>query len=204
MKKIFLCFLLYLFTVPIFAKNAILVVGDSLSSGYSLQPNEMWITALKERLAEHSYHYDVINISVSGNTTSNGLASLPHALETHHPEITIIELGGNDGLRGLQLTQIKKNLQEMITLAKNANSKVLLLGVRLPPNYGQAYTEQFSAIFVDLAKENDVAIVPLFLNGVDDQPNMMGPDRIHPTAKAQSILLDNVWGELKNLLQPSS
>lgn len=159
-----------------------------------------WAAQLQKRLEENGYDYQVENISISGNTTSNGLQQLPQALEKYHPQLTIIELGGNDGLRGISLPVIKKNLQSLIDLAKNANSKVLLVGVRMPPNLGESYTAQFQKIFSDLAEDNNIALVPLFLKGVDDSATLMGPDRIHPTKEAQSILLLNVWDKIKELL----
>ena len=145
-------------------------------------------------------NYDVINLSISGNTTSNGLAQLPSALNQYKPHITIIELGGNDGLRGIPLSVIKKNLQTLITLALKANSKVLLVGLRLPPNYGETYTTQFQKIFTDLAKENNISVVPLFLQNIDTNVNLMQADHIHPASAGQEILLNNIWLELKGIL----
>lgn len=200
MKKSLLLLLLLFFTLPTFAKKTILIVGDSLSAGYNITLEKSWAMLLKQRLQDQHYDYDVINVSISGNTTSNGLAQLPKAIEQHTPHIVIIEVGGNDGLRGLQLEIIKNNLQTMITLSKKNNAKVLLLGVRLPPNYGPAYTQQFQAIFSQLAKKNNISVVPLFLNSIDENNDLMNTDRIHPNEKAQSIMLDNVWPTLKPML----
>lgn len=188
------------FTLPIFAKNTILIVGDSLSAGYGMNIADNWVALLQQRLQKEQFNYQVVNISISGNTTSNGLAQLPDALRQHQPTITIIELGGNDGLRGLQIATIKANLQQMITLAKQAHSKVLLIGVRLPPNYGALYGEQFQQIFIDLAKENQISVVPLFLKNVDDKAGLMSSDGIHPTAQAQVVMLEHVWGVLERML----
>lgn len=176
-------------------------MGDSISAGYGIDPKFGWVALLQERLHNDKYNYRVINASVSGDTTSNGLLRLPNALNQYHPQITIIELSGNDGLRGLQISQIKDNLQRMIVLAKQAGSYVLILGVRLPPNYGTAYTQAFQQIFSELAKRDDISVVPLFLKDVDDNPTLMQPDGIHPTVDAQNILLNNVWQALKKLLK---
>jgi acyl-CoA thioesterase-1 len=199
MKKFLFILVLLLFTLPVLAKKTILIVGDSLSAGYGLEPNQGWVTLLQKRL-DKQQDYQVINISISGHTTSDGLMQLPKALQTYHPVITIIELGGNDGLRGLQLSTINNNLQEMISLLKKANSKILLLGVRLPPNYGLMYTKEFQNILSKLAVKNSIAIVPLFLNTIDENPALMSADQIHPNVKAQPKILDNVWRELEKLL----
>lgn len=192
-----------LFTLPVFAKNTILILGDSISTAYGIEASHGWVELLKNRLVEQQYNYDVVNISISGNTTSNGLAQLPDALGRYKPQITIIELGGNDGLRGISLIVIKKNLNKLINLARDAGSKVLLLGVRLPPNYGIDYTKQFQQIYSDLADNESVEIVPLFLQNIDTDPKLMQADRIHPTENAQPILLDLVWDKLKEMLQRS-
>jgi acyl-CoA thioesterase-1 len=200
MNKFLLALLLCLFTVPLLAKNTILIVGDSISSGYGIDSQKGWATLLQERLQEKKYSYQVINASISGDTTSNGLNRLPAALKQYQPQITIIELGGNDGLRGLPIDTIKSNLNRMIQLAKNAGSQIVLLGVRLPPNYGPQYTQLFQQLFLDLAKKENVNLVPLFLSHVDDQPNLMLEDGIHPKEAAQIILLNNVWPVLEKML----
>jgi len=201
MKKFLSMLLLCLLTLPVFAKNSILVIGDSLSAGHGIDPNHGWVALLKIRLQENGYDYDVINSSISGDTTSQGLARLPVALEQIKPQITIIELGGNDGLRGLSIFTIKNNLHRMIALIKKANSRVLLLGVRLPPNYGLAYTNQFQQMFTDLARQNNISVVALFLKNIDQDGRLMQSDNIHPTEKAQVIMLDNIWPTLTALLQ---
>ena len=176
-------------------------MGDSISAGYGIDPNVGWVKLLEYRLAKNKYNYRVINASISGDTLSNGLDRMPKALAEYKPQITIIELGANDGLRGLQISQIKTNLQKLIALAENAHSKVLVLGVRLPTNYGVEYNTQFQQIFTDLVKRKDIVVVPLFLKGVDDKPKMIQADGIHPVAEAQAILMQNVWDELDKLLK---
>lgn len=160
-----------------------------------------WVALLQQRLNNDKYPYQVVNASISGDTTHNGLVRLPDALRHYQPTITIIELGGNDGLLGLQLSQIKNNLINMITLAKRAGSRVLVLGVRLPPNYGITYDQSFQQIFAELAKREGINVVPLFLNRVDNNPKLMQQDGIHPTADAQIILLNNLWPTLEKLLK---
>lgn len=191
------------FTLPVLAQNTILVIGDSLSAGYGVTVNKGWVALLQKRLDEEKYDYKVVNASISGNTTSNGLARTAKALATYRPQITIIELGGNDGLRGIALTTIQSNLAKMIELAKAAKSEVLLLGIQLPPNYGLEYTQGFQKIFSDLSHEYQAQVVLYFLHNVDVDVNLMQPDRIHPTEQAQPKLLDNVWPALKGMLQKS-
>jgi acyl-CoA thioesterase-1 len=204
MKKFLAMIVIYFFTLPVFAENTILILGDSISAAYGIDTQKGWVQLLQKRLTENSLAYQVVNASISGATTSNGLSRLPGLLSQHKPVITVIELGGNDGLRGLRLTVIKNNLQKMVALAKDAGSDVLILGVRLPPNYGPEYTQQFQAIFQDVADEEKVAVVPVFLKGVDDQANMMQPDRVHPLESAQTIMLDTAWPVLKSLLNKRS
>jgi acyl-CoA thioesterase-1 len=201
MRTFLVTLLLCFFTLPVFAENSILVIGDSISAGYGITPKQGWVSLLQQRLIQQKYGYYVVNASMSGDTTSNGLARLPQALKDHHPQITIIELGGNDGLRGLQIPTIRNNLQRMIMLAKKSRSQVLLLGVRLPPNYGLLYTQRFQHIFTDLAAQNAVSVVPLFLKNVDDDSVLMQADGIHPTIKAQMIMLNNMWQVLEKMLE---
>lgn len=199
-KKILLILLLSSATLPAIAKNTILVIGDSLSAAYGMSKEQGWVSLLQQRLEENHYPYDVINASVSGDTTSNGLAQLPDALEKYHPAITIIALGGNDGLRGLPLTVIEKNLGKMTALAKGAGSKILLLGVRLPPNYGPAYITAFQQVYVNVADEYGVSVVPVMLKNMDEKRDLFQSDGIHPKPEAQPIILDNIWPALKPLL----
>ncbi len=180
--------------------NTILVLGDSLSAGYGIQTEQGWVHLLQQRIDAKQLPYQVVNASVSGDTTSSALARLPKALAEHQPQIVIVELGGNDGLRALPLFTIKRNLNEIIERIQAYDAQVLLLGVRLPPNYGPAYTEQFQQLFIDVAEDNDVPIVPLFLLNIAENRDLMQDDGIHPTAKAQPIMLDNVWKELEPLI----
>jgi acyl-CoA thioesterase I len=200
MKSFLVTLLLWFFTLPVFADNSILVIGDSISAGYGINLQQGWVSLLQQRLIQQKFIYHVINASVSGDTTSNGLARLPQALKHYHPQITIIELGGNDGLRGLQISTIRANLQRMIMLAKKSQSKVLLLGVRLPPNYGLLYTQRFQNMFTDLAAHHAISVVPFFLKNIDDNAALMQADGIHPTVAAQIIMLNNMWPSLQQML----
>jgi acyl-CoA thioesterase I len=178
----------------------ILVFGDSISAGYGLPLEQGWVELLKTRLKSQGYGDQVVNASVSGETTAGGLARLPRALELHHPSIVILELGGNDGLRGLPIAQMRANLTQMATLSTAAGAKVLLLGMRMPPNYGPEYTKQFAMVFSDLATERKIPFVPFLLTDIALSPALLQGDDIHPNALGQPILLDNVWPTLKPLL----
>jgi acyl-CoA thioesterase I len=180
----------------------ILVFGDSISAGYGLQHVELgWVELLKTRLKAQGYGYQVVNASVSGETTAGGLARLPRALELHHPSIVIIELGGNDGLRALPIPQFRDNLTQLVTLASTSGAKVLLLGMRMPPNYGPQYTEQFAKVFSDLARDKKIPTVPFLLTDIALNQNLLQGDEIHPNAEGQPILLNNVWPALQPLLK---
>jgi acyl-CoA thioesterase I len=178
----------------------ILVFGDSISAGYGLPLEQGWVELLKTRLKSQGYGDQVVNASVSGETTAGGLARLPRALELHHPSIVILELGGNDGLRGLPITQMRANLAQMAALSSTAGAKVLLLGMRMPPNYGPEYTKQFAMVFSDLATEKKLPLVPFLLTNIALSPALLQGDDIHPNAQGQPVLLDNVWPTLKPLL----
>jgi len=178
----------------------ILVVGDSLSSGYGLAPGESWVTLLQNQLTAEGYGYTVVNASISGDTTGGGLRRLPRALEIHRPEIVVIELGGNDGLRGTPIMVIRSNIDKMIRLAEDSGAEVVLAGMVIPPNYGEKYATGFTKIYSDLAENNDAALVPFFMDGVALDPSKMLPDQIHPNAAGQPILLDNLWPVLVELL----
>jgi acyl-CoA thioesterase I len=178
----------------------ILVFGDSISAGYGLAPEQGWVELLKTRLKSQDYGYQVVNASISGETTAGGLARLPRALELHHPNIVILELGGNDGLRALPIAQMRANLARMIDLSATAGAKVLLLGMRMPPNYGPDYTKQFAMVFSDLAASKKTAFVPFLLTNIALLPGLLQADDIHPNALGQPILVDNVWPALKPLL----
>ena len=180
----------------------ILILGDSLSAAYGMEQSQAWVSLLKERLAtKQPQHFTITNASISGETTDGGLRRLPELLSKHQPDIVILELGGNDGLRGFPPQVIRQNLQQMIDLSQQNQAEVLLIGIEIPPNYGKRYTEAFSQIFADLAQQFDLAFLPFFLDGVFDGQAMMQPDGIHPTAAAQPQLLNNVWPVLKPLLQ---
>jgi acyl-CoA thioesterase I len=181
---------------------AILVFGDSISAGYGLAHVETgWVEMLRTKLKSEGYGYQVVNASVSGETTAGGVARLPRALSLHHPQIAIIELGGNDGLRALPIAQMRANLKQMVDLATAAGAKVLLLGMRIPPNYGPEYTEQFRTTFTDVAQQDKVPVVPFLLEGIALTPDLIQGDGIHPNELGQPILLANVWSTLKPLLK---
>jgi acyl-CoA thioesterase-1 len=200
MKKFLVALLIYLVTLPVLAENTILVIGDSLSAGYGIDPNKGWVQLLRGHLKELKYPYQIVNASISGDTLSNGLQRAPKAIAEANPQITIIELGANDGLRGLPPGLIKKNLDQMINLALEAHSKVLVLGVRLPPNYGPAYDTQFQQIYSELTARDDIAVIPLFLTGVDDKKEWMQDDGLHPNLRGQAAIADTVWASLQKLL----
>lgn len=178
----------------------LLVLGDSLSAAYGLDTDEGWVSLLQRRLEGQGSSYQVVNASISGETTAGGLSRLPGLLETHGPQVLVIALGANDGLRGFAFDTIRANLTRMIELARGAGSRVLLAGIRLPPNYGAAYTEGFQAVFREVADAEQVPLVPLLLAGVEGF-DMMQADGIHPSATAQGRILDNVWAKLAPLLE---
>lgn len=180
---------------------AILVFGDSISAGYGLaHVDDGWVGMLRAKLKTEGYGYQVVNASVSGETTAGGLARLPRALEVHHPQIVIIELGGNDGLRALPIDQMRANLAKMIDLSAAAGARVLLLGMRMPPNYGPEYTEKFYSAFADVAHAKKVAVVPFLLAGIALSPDLMQADGIHPNELGQPKVLAAVWPVLKPAL----
>jgi acyl-CoA thioesterase I len=178
----------------------ILVFGDSLSAAYGIEMEAGWVAQLERRLKEQGRPHQVVNASLSGETTAGGRARLPALLAGGPFELVILELGGNDGLRGLSLAQTEDNLRAMIQATRAAGAEVLLLGMRLPPNYGSTYTEGFARIYTRLAAELAAPLVPFLLEGVATDAALMQPDRIHPRAEAQPRLLDNVWPELVPLL----
>ena len=186
------------------AKDTILIVGDSLSAEYGLKRGTGWVALLEKQLAVEKKPAKVVNASISGDTTSGGRSRLAPLLAAHKPTIVVIELGGNDALRGLPLDMTAANLTAMTQAAKKSGAKVLLLGMQVPPNYGGAYAATFSGLFSKVAKAEKVALMPFFLAGVadvDDAAAQFQADRIHPNAQAQPKMLTNVWPELKKLLQ---
>ena len=181
--------------------GTVLVWGDSLSAGYGLRQQQSWPALLGERISAARLPHKVVNASISGETTAGGLARLPAALETHKPSVVVIELGANDGLRGLPVKAMAANLQAMVDASRKAGAQVLLVGMRMPPNYGPDYTARFEAVFRDLAKTNRLRLVPFMMEGFADQRHYFQADGIHPVAEAQPLILDTIWRELKPLLR---
>ena len=181
--------------------GTVLVWGDSLSAGYGLRPQQSWPSLLGERISSAKLPHKVVNASISGETTAGGLARLPAALETHKPTVVVIELGANDGLRGLPVKAMAANLEAMVDASRKAGAQVLLVGMRMPPNYGPEYTARFEASFRDLAKAKRLRLVPFMMEGFADQRHYFQADGIHPVAEAQPLILDTIWRELKPLLR---
>ncbi|WP_312933981.1 arylesterase [Pseudomonas sp.] len=180
--------------------GTLLVVGDSISAGFGLDTGKGWVTLLQKRLKQEGFDTQVVNASISGDTSAGGQARLPALLQAHKPTLVVVELGGNDGLRGQRPDQLQQNLASMIDKARDSGAKVALLGMRLPPNYGVRYTTAFAAVYSDLAKAKDVPLVPFFLEGVGGVPELMQADGVHPALGAQQRLLDNAWPIIKPLL----
>ncbi len=178
-------------------------MGDSLSAAYGIPAKQGWVTLLEQRLAQSHPDYEVVNASISGETTHGGITRLPAALDQYQPQLVILELGANDGLRGAPLNVIERNLNQLVSQSKAAGASVLLLEMRIPPNYGPRYSEGFTAIFNRVAEQQGVPLVPFFMASVVLQPELMQADGLHPTAKAQPALLDQVWPALQDLLPPS-
>ena len=203
MKRFFVLLILIFTGFPANADApAILVFGDSISAGYGLAHVEQgWVGMLRAKLKDEGYGYQVVNASVTGETTAGGLARLPRALALHHPRVVILELGGNDGLRALPIDQMRSNLGKMVDLAVDSGAQVLLLGMRIPPNYGPEFTEKFFAVFADVARDKKTPLVPFLLNDIALSPNLMQADGVHPNELGQPKLLDNVWPRLGPLLR---
>ena len=203
MKRLVILLVLLAASVSANAETlVILVFGDSISAGYGLaRVDQGWVALLQTRLKDEDYGYQVVNASVSGETTAGGLARLPRALMLHQPKIVILELGGNDGLRALPISQMRANLVRMADLASAAGARVLLLGMRMPPNYGPDYTEQFRSCYSEVARDKKLPLVPFLLNDIAQSPDLMQADGIHPTEQGQPKLLANVWPTLKPLLR---
>ncbi len=181
----------------------ILVVGDSLSAGYGLMPGQGWVTLLQQRLKREGYGYRVVNASVTGETTDGGVQRLNRSLDQHHPAVVVIELGGNDGLRGLPVSRVRANLELLIMKSRASGAQVLLVAIRVPTNYGQRYTSSFQSIYADLAARYRIGLVPFLSDQVAVDLALFQPDGIHPNAQAQPLLLDNLWPQLAPLLQRS-
>nr|WP_315484910.1 arylesterase [uncultured Undibacterium sp.] len=183
------------------APKTLLVLGDSLSAEYGLARNTGWVALLEKRLQDKKIPLQVINASISGETSSGGKARLSALLKSHQPSIVIIELGGNDALRGLNLTASEQNFRDMLRMVKDSKAKPLLVAMQIPPNYGKTYTDRFFSMYAKLAKETNSALVPFFLEGVADKPELFQADRIHLTAQAQPAMMENVWQPLQKLLK---
>ncbi|MBN9411533.1 MAG: arylesterase [Burkholderiales bacterium] len=189
---------------PATQTKTILVVGDSLSAEYGLKRGTGWVALLQQRLDREKIAARVVNASISGDTTAGGRARLSALLRQHKPDVVVIELGGNDALRGLPLQSTEENLSQMATASREAGARVLLVGMQVPPNYGADYSRRFAGIFEKVAKERQAAVVPFFLKGVADGPDPLQwfqSDRIHPREEAHPKMLDNVWPELRKLLR---
>ena len=181
------------YTAPASEPPVLLILGDSLSAGFGMDRDQSWVHLLEVRLKQNDYSYRILNSSISGDTTQGGLARLPRLMARYHPQIVIIELGGNDGLRGINPNVSRENMTEMIRLSQQGGAQVLLAGIKLPPNYGVAYLEQFESMYADLAREYNTLLVPFFMDGVVFVPGLLQADGIHPNEQGQPVLLDNVW-----------
>lgn len=180
--------------------RTILVFGDSLSAALGIRAEQGWVELLARRLQSQGYGYEVVNASVSGETSAGGLQRLPRALDLHHPAIVILELGANDGLRGLPVAATRANLAQMVRLSQAQGARVLLIGIRLPPNYGPRYGDEFAAVYSALAEQNHLPLVPFLLQDVALNPKLMQEDGMHPNADGEPVVLENVWPRLKPLL----
>ncbi|PPK52107.1 arylesterase [Marinobacter persicus] len=201
----FLLLVLLLLAGPTFAsQNTLLVVGDSLSAAYGVPSDTAWVQLLRNRLEQQDTRWQVVNASISGETTDGGLRRLPDLLQQHEPDVVVIELGGNDGLRGFPPDVIESNLSSMIEKVKATGATPVLVGMKIPPNYGQRYTSAFSAIYRDLSDRYNIALVPFFLQGIYGKDGLMQRDGIHPTEKAQPLLLENVWPKLEPVVSEAA
>jgi acyl-CoA thioesterase-1 len=198
------CLLVLFIALPAGAQvpqgRTVLILGDSLSAAYGMQVSESWPSLLQERLDEEGHDWRVFNASITGDTTQGGLSRLPRLLENQQPGLVLIELGGNDGLRGLPLEVTRDNLAEMIGRSRAAGAEVIISEIHIPPNYGRVYTERFNAIFHELAAEQGVTLLPFLLEDVALEPGMMQNDGVHPTAAAQPVILDAVWEVMAPML----
>jgi acyl-CoA thioesterase-1 len=194
-------FTVTLFAAPASAAQTILVFGDSLSAGYGLARGEDWPQLLAQRLQQKKTDYTVVNASISGETTQGGANRIDNALKTHRPAVVILALGANDGLRGSDLNTMRRNLERMIDAAQRTKARVVLAGMRIPPNYGPAYTEKFQSTFREVARAKRVPLVPFLLEGFADRRDYFLPDNLHPTATAQPMILETIWKPLATLIK---
>jgi len=183
------------------APKTVLVVGDSLSAEYGLTRGAGWVALLEQKLKAEKIDARIVNASISGETTSGGRARLPALLTQHKPQIVVIELGANDGLRGLPVASAEANLRQMVTLSQKQDAKVMLIGMRMPPNYGRAYTERFFNMYSALSKDMKAPLVPFMLEGVADKPALFQADRLHPNAQAHPIILNNIWPAFSSMIR---
>lgn len=205
--RVLLCFLLLFsshYSMAAYSEQnnkLILVVGDSLSAGHGINPQRGWVSLLGQHIRQQGFDYRIINSSISGDTSANGLNRMSQLLESYQPHIVILELGGNDGLRGLSLGQMKKNLSAMIQQSQQKQAKVLLIGMQIPPNYGKRYTNAFHQIYIDLARQHEVVLLPFLLESIATDNSLMQQDGIHPNETAQTMIAENVWSYLRQMLQ---
>ena len=198
-----LCLFVFVaYSLPVFAANPkILIYGDSLSASYGIPQQHGWAALLKEKLMNENLNYDVINASISGETTSGGLTRLAATIQQTNAKIIVLELGANDGLRGLPIKNMQDNLDAMIRLSKQSGAKVLLIGMKIPPNYGPKYTNDFSHTYARLASQHHIPLVPFMLENVAAKPDLIQQDGLHPNTMGQAIILENIWPELQKLLK---
>jgi acyl-CoA thioesterase-1 len=199
LRSILFIFIIY-YGLPAHARPSILILGDSLSAGYRLQANESWVNLLDEKLKKENIDYAVINGSVSGATSADGLQALPNLLKIYQPQILVVALGSNDGLRGNSLLLLRNNLAEIIKMALSKDIKVLLIGFQIPSNYGRAYTEGFANVYTELSNQYKILLMPFMLQGFATNLAYFQADNLHPTAAAQPLILDNIWPYLNKLI----
>ena len=203
MRSLLLFLLLIIVPAPaVHAALTILVLGDSISAGYGLAQGEGWVALLEERIQRDKLDYRVVNASISGDTTLGGLNRISGVLKEHQPAVVIVALGGNDGLRGNPLEQTRRNLIAIVQDCRKAGAKVVIAGMRIPPNYGRVYTRRFEGLFAEVARQQNVSLVPFMFQGFADDRKMFQADGIHPVAAAQSRILDNIYHRLRPLLLP--
>lgn len=202
-KRLLLVVSLLLWACAAQAAQTILVFGDSLASAYGMPQQSGWVALLDQRVRQEMPGYQVVNASISGETTRSGRSRIEQALAQHHPAIVILELGANDGLRGLSLIDARANLDAIIIACRSRKARVLLVGMRLPPNYGSAYTDKFQAMYRQAAQRHKIPLLPFLLEGFADQPELFQADGVHPTAAAQPLIMEQVWRHLQPLLAGS-